>query len=258
MYGINAPAGFIPVQAQNNGVLAASEITLPIAATAANSYNNNIFTGDLVIWSTALGANAVTSLGYVANYFDYINAVLTTPVKAKGVGAGGYPLLGIFAGCSYFSQTDLVNPAAPRRSWFPANTISTDGKDATAYIIPLNFDYLCSVQAGATPFTPSMVGRYAKVVYQTVVSNANLVDGDTRTGTSFCSVDLSSVTGYVKTTAATTTADTARDTILIMGIDDKPNAQSILTPQASSAVPYGNVLVRLTNSAIPLATNFPV
>lgn len=278
MYGINAPAGFIPAQSANNAGIAASEITGTIAATSTLTYGQNIFTGDLVIYQT--GNDGVTSTGYIANFFDYLNNYNNTGITVGGVakplgnGGGGYPLVGVFAGCSYFSSTDLTNPAAPRRSWFPAGTVSSDGNNATAYIIPLNFDYTFTVQTGAptgTPrtFDPTMVGKYVKVVYTTnlgvgAYGTSALVSGDTRTGSSMCFVDLSTFRSYTATTAATTTAgaptvlqDTARDSILIVGIDDKPNAQSILNPQSSLAIPYGNVLVRLTNSAIPMVTNFP-
>lgn len=245
MYGTNDPAGFIPAMAQNNAGIAASEITLNIE----NGYANNIFTGDPVIFG--YGSDGVTSSGYVVNYYDYI---FSSAIKTTLFGAGGYPLLGIFAGCSYLSPNDSSNPAAPRRNYWPASTRTYDGKNPVAYITPLNFDYLFTVQAGPTAFDPSMVGKYVRVGYN---ATGNLVNGDLRTGTSKCFVDLSTASVYTATTLATTTLNTAADTFLIMGIDDKPNAQSIQTPNASAAVPYGNVLVRLTNSAIPMVTNFP-
>lgn len=244
MYGTNAPAGFIPVKSQSNAGIAASEITLDIQ----NGYANNIFTGDPVIWGT--GSDGITSTGYVVSLYDYINS--TDGNKLQGDGDGSYPLLGIFAGCSYLSLSDLYNPAAPRRNYWPTSTQTADDKNPVAYIIPVNFDYLFSVQTGSTTgtvpptvFNQSMVGKYAKVGFD---ASNGLVNGDIRTGTSRCFVDLSAVSGYVSTDA---------DTFLIMGIDDQPNAQSIQTPQASAAIPYGNVLVRLTNSAIPMVTNFP-
>jgi len=235
-YGFNSPQGFVPVEAQNGAPLTASLRTLPISA----EYGQNLWTGDLVIY----GTNAIGSAGYMVSLYDYVSGNAGPGGAAQ---CSAFPILGVFAGCSYRSETDITNPDAPMRDRWTAGTTTADAVPAVGYYIPINYEYGFSVQTGPTPATQAMVGKFTSISYELLGSG--LVAGNTKSGQSKISVnmDQNSANAVPINTGVSTTS---WNTFQITGLD---YSQGI----AGAGVPYGNVIIRVANTAIPSLTLYP-
>jgi hypothetical protein len=231
MYGFNSPQGFVPVRSDNNSILGASLRTMPIK----NAYGTNIFTGDPVIMAGTYNGGAVGTAGYMISLYDFIAANNTT--APTGENGGGAPLLGIFQGVKYVSPTDTVSPATPIRPYWPGGTSTANGLDAIGYFVPCNYEYGFTCQSLLIAPAPTMVGAFTRVNFNIV---GGAVQGNVATGQSKCSVDLSNNGTYLAWAAA----DTAYSTFLIEDIDYSEGT-------SGATVPYGNVVIRLCNTAYP-------
>ena len=240
MYGTPSPQGFIPVFNENTGMTANAELTFPIA----NGYAQNIFTGDLVILQYSGDAPFNATTGYMASAYEYASIANDEPEHEPADSFGSFPLLGVFTGCSYVSPTDITNPDLPRRTWWPASTQSVGTYPPYGWFIPVNALYTFTVQCGSTAPSAALAGKFIKA--QFTVENG-LVQGDVQTGQSSMYVLADQTSPYIARTY---------DTIQVMGLDMSLNAGESGFP--NQAVAYGNVLVRLSNNALPVVTNYPV
>lgn len=227
-YGFNSPQGFVPNVPLNGAPLTASFQQLPIKS----GYAQNIWTGDLVWYSN-------TDAGYMANFYQWV-AANNGPAGAGS--ASGNPQLGVFMGCSYQSASDTANPSAPMRSYWPASTNTLNGEPAVGFFIPVNYEYGWSVQCGATAPSQDNVGQYTAIQYSV---SGGLVQGNQQTGQSKISVDMSANGDY----AVTDDPTTAYTSFLITSLDYSQGA-------SGASVPYGNVIIRLTNPQMPITTNY--
>lgn len=227
MYGFNSPQGFVPFKSDTNAVLASALKTFPIK----NGYAQNIFTGDPVIIlrnsTTPPSVSTAASSGYMGSLFDASNTVASYAYA-------DYPLLGIFMGVSYKSAADVTNPDLPMRTYWPASTNTADGLDPVGYYLPTNYEYGFTIQSTLIAPAPTMVGDFATVNF---VSDSGLVQGNVPSGQSKCSITLSPMYQYP-----------SGNTFQVESID---YSQGV----SGATVPYGNVIVRLANSAWPVVCN---
>lgn len=243
-YGFNNPQGFVPVRSDTNSVLASSLRTLPIK----NQYATNIFTGDPVIWAGTYNSAAYGTVGYMISLYDFIAGNNTTGTGLTNENGGGAPILGIFQGVQYAAPNDSTSPNTPIREYWPGGTSTADGRDAVGYFIPANYEYGFSIQANvnAAP-TPTIVSSYVRVAFN-VPSPAitGVVGGNTATGQSKCTVDLSTNSqSFVPW--ATAGAPKPNNVYSSFFVEDIDYSQGT----SGATVPYGNVIVRLTNFAYP-------
>jgi hypothetical protein len=236
MYGFNSPQGFVPIRSDNNSILGASLRTMPIK----NAYGTSIFTGDPVIWAGAYAAQTIGTAGYMISLWDFINNVTNQTTDTANENGGGAPLLGIFQGVKYVSPTDTVSPATPIRPYWPGGTSTANGQDAVGYFVPCNYEYGFTCQTLLTAPAATMVGKFTRVSFSVT---GTAVNGNTVTGQSMCSVDLAR-TGAYTPWANPATPNTAFSTFLIEDIDYSEGT-------SGATVPYGNVVIRLCNTAYP-------
>lgn len=235
-YGFNNPQGLVPIRSDTNAVLTSSLRTMAIK----NGYGTNIFTGDPVIWSGTYAGHPLPAAGYMISLWDYINVQQTTVANENG---GGAPILGVFQGVSYSAPNDFTSPNTPMRDYWPAGTNTADGRDPIGYFIPANYEYGFSIQANvnAQP-AASMVGSYTRIAFDVTGTTVN---GNTQTGQSKCTVDLSALSGVAVTYAAS--GPNANSNYTTWLIEDLDNSQGT----SGSTVPYGNVIIRICNTAYP-------
>ena len=233
MYGFPAAQGFVPIRNDSNAVLASSYQTFPISI----GYAQNIFTGDPV---TLTG-------GYMTSLFDFIEA--NPPSGSSSLAANensaGAPLLGIFMGVSYISSTDTTNPAQPIRPYWPASTVTADGANAIGYYLPVNYEYGFTCQSLLTAPSQAIVGKWCPVKFSATGTNTGLVNGNTSTGQSLCTVDLAAGVLSSKIVPWTNATTNSWSTFEVEALD-------YTNGKSGAEVQYGNVIIRLTNSAFPI------
>ncbi len=96
--------------------------------------NQNIFTGDPIVWGTSLadgpGGLASGRIGTVARYQP--NFTDASPSRFDGIGAA--PIIGVFVGCEYLSSQAAVNNII-RSAYYPLGASIQPGTKITAYVI---------------------------------------------------------------------------------------------------------------------------
>ena len=136
----NAPYGLRPYRSILGGSWTEKTNPYKIYSLAdengTTGLNQNLFTGDPVVWGTSVAvADPTTGLatgriGTVARYNP--NFADNTPSTYEGVGAA--PILGVFMGCEYISTQAAVNNII-RSAYYPSGASIQTGTEITAYVI---------------------------------------------------------------------------------------------------------------------------
>ncbi|HUV84366.1 MAG TPA: hypothetical protein VMV86_01590 [Methanosarcinales archaeon] len=120
-YGVNAPFGLRPLSSINGGSWTEKTNTYYISAPANGvaTYATSIFTGDPVIWNTAIAAQGG---GTIARYGFNTDG---------NAGTNNVSIVGVFMGCEYTLPTGAVVKA----SYWPAATAVMPGSKIKALVI---------------------------------------------------------------------------------------------------------------------------
>lgn len=124
-YGTNAPFGLRPVSSISGGAWTEKTTEYFIYANAAGTttYGSSIFAGDPVIWNPA-AATTISGVATIAVY-PVDNATVVNEIS---------PVLGVFAGCEYYSTVTGTNNLI-KSSYWPANAQVMPGTVIKAYVI---------------------------------------------------------------------------------------------------------------------------
>ena len=208
-YGQNRPFGLVPWTNMSSGIYNGQTAQFPIKS----GYAFNIFRGDLVYRGTD---------GYIHN-LNELGGVATATA------------LGVFNGCSYV-QPSAINPtdfASPGRPYWPANTLTPNGIDATCDVI-VDPNVIYTIQVNDPGIRWEAQGTNASVVYDVAPGNSPV--GNTNTGQSTMQL------------ASGTVGPGATKNLYIYGFDRNPsNPIPIPAPLGGIAVPYVNALVLISN-----------
>lgn len=124
-YGVNAPFGLRPLSSISGGSWTekVNEYYIYASANGQATYGTSIFTGDPVIWNTAAGTT-ISAIPTIARY-PIDNATVVNEIS---------PVLGVFAGCEYFSTVNGTNNLIKSPYW-PASTQVVGGTLIKAFVI---------------------------------------------------------------------------------------------------------------------------
>lgn len=230
-YGTSPANGFVPFQ---SSIPANPNMQFNENFTIASGYANNIGKGDLVY------VNQTT--GCLQNVFDTTGGATSTFVVAGGV-------VGVFQGVFYSppaSTQQTYTGAKWSDAWY-AGQVTRTGFPAKARILPVNQDWQFTIATGQTqiaaptPSAPNPIKPtfFLKLhfVLQGTSTTITALNAD---GSSQCFVDAATPVTYNSTTA---------NLVQFLGWDPNPPTGY---PQIS--LPYGNVLVRICDTQLPLIT----
>lgn len=240
-YGVNAANGLV-TKGYTLGSLPSSGIASQglFKFNIKNGYGKNFGLGDPVCWLPAVTGNN----GYIVSAADPemathgVNQV--SGVSASVVAAS---ILGVFAGCQYSSDNDLYQNLPMRLSW-RAGTTTSDGSDPVAFVIPATYQAGFSVQTSINGCAREGLLQIGELVVPVDASNNPILNGDQSTA-------------YLEMGAGGNGDAYSADvnTFQVIGFDDVLGFSG--QPSSSQVgIPYGNVIVRIANSAFPTYSTF--
>lgn len=231
-YGVNKPNGLVPRGYQlgslpSSGLASTSIFSFQIAS----GYAQNIGLGDPVFWEPA-----ATGDGYIVAATDASNVTVSTGVSVT-ISHGS--ILGVFAGCQYNSD-DEVLPYPPMKLSWKAGTVTADGQAATAFVIPATYQAGFSVQTDSTGCLQKGLLQMGTLTVTLDANDLIVLNGDASTAY------LGMTSGIGNPYATTGTPYTS---LQVIGFDNTIG----YAPQSASQVglAYGNVIVRIADSPFP-------
>lgn len=229
-YGVNKPNGLVPRGYQlgslpSSGLASTSIFSFQIAS----GYAQNIGLGDPVFWEPA-----ATGDGYIVACTDATG--VTTTASANCV-ITHTPILGVFAGCQYNSD-DEVLPYPPMKLSWKSGTVTADGQAATAFIMPSTYQAGFSIQTDSTGCLQTGLLQMATLNVPVDANSQVILNGDASTA----SISMGSGSGNPYATGSYTS-------LQVIGFDNTIG----YAPQSASQVglAYGNVIVRIADSPFP-------
>jgi hypothetical protein len=207
-YGQNAPWGLLPIRNLGSATWNGQTTPYPIQST----YPQNIFRGDPV---------------YVTN--GYIHSLN----DANGGDPSGQQILGVFWGASFQTSTatNPIDPASPGRMYWPANTVTLNNVDATAFIID-DPNVIYNIQSDATGVAFVNQGKTANVHFTV---SGGFVSGNTITGNSSVVLNTTGI------------GTTSNFNLRIRAFVPVPGN---VPPSAGGAIPFNNVEVLIQNHSL--------
>ena len=229
-YGVDAPNGLVPKgfmlgSLPSSGLASQALVTLNIE----NGYAQNIGLGDPVVWLSA-SSPVTQAAGYIGSAAD------TTTPSGNLVNVVNTPILGVFAGCQYSTDSEIFQNLPMKLSW-RAGTTTSDGSDPVAFVILATYQPGFSVQTGVDGCLRTGLFQMGQLVF-TLSAGKVVLNGDQ--STVYCNM-----TGGV---GAPYDANGATS-FQVMGFDE-----TLGTPSRSVSnpgLPYGNVIGRIANSPFP-------
>lgn len=239
-YGVNAPFGLRPLSSISGGSWTEKTNEYYIAATAdgVTTYGTSIFTGDPVIWNTAI---ANQGGGTIARYGFNTDG---------NAGTNTTSVLGVFMGCEYISVVNGANTLIKSAYW-PAATRVVAGTKIKAYVID-DPDVVYDVQVS----TWTNVLNDARFPYGLMGQNFGLgLGGGGGNLTPQNPADGSTLTGQSAVYLAKVfTANNPAQTLVtlplkVIGYTKNPNnlANPISYTADATTAPFLNVMVQINN-----------
>jgi len=230
-YGVDAPNGLVPKgfmlgSLPSSGLASQSLVTLNIE----NGYAQNIGLGDPVVWLSATSP-VTTGGGYIGSGAD------TTAPTGDLVNVVNRPILGVFAGCQYSTDSEMFQNLPMKLSW-RAGTTTSDGSDPVAFVILATYQPGFSVQTGVDGCLRTGLFQMGQLVFSLDAGGKVILSGDQ--STVYCNM-----TGGVGIPYDASLATSFQ----VIGFDE-----TLGTPSRSVSnpgLPYGNVIGRIADSPFP-------